>query len=224
MSEQVGDKGTSVEGVKNNFTYSALFWLFLFGSIAGFLFEGVWCVFRKGHWENHSALVWGPFCIVYGIGAVAVYLLSGCLDKKNWPLQFLAFSLSGGMVEYFTGLFQELVFGSVSWDYSKHWLNIGGRVSLKMALLWGVLGILFVHFIYPHLRRLLNKIRGQTVKITCVILTIFMAVNILVSSAAVLRWRERTNNMPPSNQTEELLDRFYEDETMETIYPNMRFQ
>lgn len=224
MGKQAVDNSTSVKGDKKNFTYSALFWLFLFGSIAGFLFEGVWCVFRKGHWENHSALVWGPFCIVYGIGAVAVYLLSGCLNKKNWVLQFLAFSLSGGMVEYFTGLFQELVFGSISWDYSKHWLNIGGRVSLKMALLWGVLGILFVHFIYPYLRRLLNKCRGRISKIACIILTVFMAANLLVSSVAVLRWRERTNDMPPSNKVEEILDQFYDDETMKEIYTNMRFQ
>ena len=224
MSEQAGDNSTSVKGDKKNFTYSALFLLFLFGSIAGFIFEGVWCVFRKGHWENHSALVWGPFCIVYGIGAVAVYLLSGCLNKKNWPLQFLTFSLSGGMVEYFTGLFQEHVFGSISWDYSKHWLNIGGRVSLKMALLWGVLGILFVHFIYPYLSRLLNKCRGRISKIACIILTVFMAANLLVSSVAVLRWRERTNDMPPSNKVEEILDQFYDDETMKEIYTNMRFQ
>lgn len=210
--------------VNHNVAYPTLFWLFLFGSIAGFLFEGVWCVFRKGHWESHSSLVWGPFCIVYGIGAIAVYLLSCCLNKKNMPLQFLALSLSGGMVEYFTGLFQDLAFGSVSWDYSKHWLNIGGRVSLKMALLWGVLGILFLYCIYPHLHRLLNKIRGQTAKIICIILTIFMAVNILVSSAAVLRWRERINNMLPSNQVEELLDQFYDNEALEEIYPNMRFR
>ena len=223
MGKQAVDNSTSVKGDKKSFTYSALFWLFLFGSIAGFLFEGVWCVFRKGYWENHSALVWGPFCIVYGIGAVAVYLLSGCL-KKKWPLQFLAFSLSGGMVEYFTGLFQELVFGSVSWDYSKHWLNIGGRVSLKMALLWGVLGILFAHFIYPYLNRLLNKCRGRISKVACIILTVFMAANLLVSSVAVLRWRERTNDMPPSNKVEEILDQFYDNETMKEIYNNMRFQ
>lgn len=223
MREQAVEKRRFHKGIHHKFSYSALFWLFLFGSIAGFLFEGVWCVFRKGHWENHSALVWGPFCIVYGIGAVAVYLLSCCLNKKNMLLQFFAFSLSGGMVEYFTGLFQELVFGSVSWDYSKHWLNIGGRVSLKMALLWGVLGILFLYFIYPPLRRLLNKSRGKTAKILCAILTAFMVVNILVSSAAVLRWRERINNMPPSNEAEESLDQFFDDETMEKIYPNMRF-
>ena len=48
--------------------YTTLFWLFFLGSIAGFVLEGLWRIILVGHWENHSATVWGPFCIVYGIG------------------------------------------------------------------------------------------------------------------------------------------------------------
>ncbi|MBQ8345061.1 MAG: hypothetical protein IJY42_02210, partial [Clostridia bacterium] len=44
-------------------TYLDLFWLFLFGSVLGFLLEGVWSIFKRGQWDNHSATVWGPFCI-----------------------------------------------------------------------------------------------------------------------------------------------------------------
>lgn len=223
VGEQVVDKRTSAKDVEK-ITYSVLFWLFMFGSIAGFIVEGAWCIIKKGHWENHSALVWGPFCIVYGIGAVAVHLLSNCLNKKKWPLQFLAFSLSGAIVEYFSSLFQEIVFGSVSWNYSNYWLNIGGRVSLKMTILWGGIGILFVRFIYPHLNRLLYKCRGHIAKAACMILTVFMVANLLVSSCAVLRWRKRINDIPASNKVEELLDKFYDDKTMTEIYSNMKFQ
>lgn len=224
MNNQAVVKCTSSRKVEKRFSYSALFWLFMFGSVAGFLFEGVCCIFKKGHWENHSALVWGPFCVVYGIGAVVVYLLSVYLNKKKWLSQYLVFSLSGGIVEYFTGLFQETVFGSISWDYSNHWLNIGGRVSLKMALLWGVLGVLFLHFIYPYLSQLLKKDHGCIAKVVCVILTVFMIANILVSSVAVLRWRERINDIPASNKVEVLIDKLYDDETMKKIYTNMKFQ
>ena len=38
-------------------------------------------------------------------------------------------------------LFWLFMFGSVSWDYSAHLLNLGGRVSLKMALMWCALGV-----------------------------------------------------------------------------------
>ena len=94
------------DGLKHEHTArpSTLFWLFLAGSVAGFFLEGIWCVFTKGHWEHHSATVWGPFCIVYGIGAVLVYLLSAVLKGRNLPLQFLLFSASGAAVEYGSSL------------------------------------------------------------------------------------------------------------------------
>lgn len=137
--------------------YATLFWLFMFGSVAGFVLEGLWCVITDGHWESHTATVWGPFCIIYGIGAVAVCLLSGLLRWKSLPVQFAAFSASGAAVEFFGSLFQELCFGSVSWDYSGHLLNLGGRVSLKMALMWGVLGIVFIRLAFLLVRRALGK-------------------------------------------------------------------
>lgn len=124
----------AVESFKNkSITYSSLFYLFLFGSIFGFILEGLWCIIKVGHWENHSALVWGTFCIVYGFGAVAIYLFSCWLHKKNILIQFTILSISGAVVEYFTSLFQELIFGTTSWNYSHHLFNIGGRVSLQMA-------------------------------------------------------------------------------------------
>lgn len=214
------------ESYKKNktITYSALFYLFLFGSVFGFVFEGLWCIIKVGHWENHSALVWGPFCIVYGFGAVAIYLFSCWLDKKNIFAQFTVFSVAGAVVEYFTSLFQELIFGSTSWNYSHHPFNIGGRVSLQMAAVWGVLGVLFVLFLYPHLRNLLEKLHGKIVTVSSLVLSIFMVANVAVSGLAVLRWSERQQDFQPSNKIEEILDTYYDDETMEQIYSNMKFQ
>lgn len=206
------------------FDFTSLFLLFMVGSVLGFILEGIWHRIKLGVWESHSAVVWGPFCIIYGIGAAAVYLLSCCLQKKNILSQILVFSFSGAVVEYFSSLFQERYFGSVSWDYSDHILNIGGRVSLQMALFWGVLGILFLRYIFPCLSRLLDKLHGKSIKIPCYVLAVFMVVNLLVSAAAVFRWRERQNNIPASNQIEAYLDENYNDDAMKKIYTNMQFR
>lgn len=205
-------------------TYSALLFLFLLGSVFGFIFEGIWCIIKAGHWESHSALIWGPFCIVYGFGAVTMYLFAHLLEKKKLYLQFMALSFAGAMVEYFTSLFQELIFGSTSWDYSRHFLNIGGRVSLKMAALWGVLGIIFVYFLYPRLKKLLQKLHGRIIAVLSLLLSIFILVDFMASGLAVLRWRDRQRNAAPGNKLEEQLDRSYGDEVMERLYPNMKFQ
>ena len=211
------------EYTSHKITYGSLFWLFLFGSIAGFILEGLWCILRKGAWESHSATLWGPFCIIYGFGAITVYLISLALKRKNLPLQFVLFSAAGALVEYFGSLFQELVFGSTSWDYSSHFMNIGGRVSLQMTLIWGVLGIAFVRFVFPALVRLLGKMEGRLWRIGCIAFSGFMAVNILLS-AAVMRWKDRlTDNTPPSNAFEQFLDKTYGNNAMEKNYPNMKF-
>lgn len=207
------------------FTYSALFWLFMFGSVAGFVIEGIFCILKKGYWENHTATVWGPFCIIYGIGAVVVYLLSVLVRNKKISIQIIIYSVAGALVEYISSLFQEACFGSISWNYSKHFMNIGGRVSLQMALLWGVLGVLFVHYVFPAVSKLLKNMNSKRWKLSCIVGTVFMVVNLLVTCAAVYRWSERQNsNEIATTVIEQRIDDAFNDEVMTMLFPNMVFR
>lgn len=204
--------------------YPTLLVLFLFGSVAGFVIEGICHICKAGTWESHSAVVWGPFCIIYGIGLLAVYLLSSWMSGRNLIQQFIAFTLSGAIIEYAASLFQEICFGSVSWDYSDHFMNIGGRVSLQMALFWGVLGILFVTLILPLLNGVLHWMQGKLLNMACVFLSIFMAVNLIVTIAALFRWQQRQHDSPTVTAIERILDTYFDDSVMSKLYPNMRFQ
>ena len=204
--------------------YTELFWVFFFGSILGFIIEGLWNIVLFGEWVDHSATVVGPFCIVYGVGAVAAFLVARILPRRSIVLQFVAFAVVGGAVEYFTSLFQERTFGSVSWDYSSHTLNLGGRVSGQMVLIWGFLGMLFVGLLYPTLRRLLHRMHTLRWQVFCVACSVFMALNLAISAAAIFRWRERAEAIPPSNKWEMYLDDTYPDSLMEHVYCDMRFR
>ena len=162
MAKRVSACGARAQAIgKQKVSYASLFWLFLIGSVTGFVLEGLWCIVRKGHWESRTATVWGPFCVIYGVGAVAVDLLAVLLRGRHPVQQFLAFSASGAAVEYFGSLFQERCFGTFSWDYSQDFLNLGGRVSLQTALVWGALGLLFVWLAFPGISRLLQRMRGR---------------------------------------------------------------
>ena len=93
-----------------------------------------------------------------------------------------------------------------------------------MTLIWGILGITFVRFVFPSLVRLLGKMEGGFWRIGCVALSVFMAVNLLLSAAAVMRWKDRlTDGAPASNAFEQFLDETYDNDTMEKNYPNMKF-
>ena len=43
--------------------------------------------------------------------------------------------------------FQELLFGTISWDYSNLWFNINGRTSLLHCTYWGIGGVLFMKYV-----------------------------------------------------------------------------
>ena len=204
--------------------YANLFWVFFFGSILGFVIEGLWHIVLAGTWVDHSATVVGPFCIVYGVGAVAIFVVAKFLPRRAVVLQFLVFAVTGGAVEYFTSLFQERTFGSVSWDYSSHTLNLGGRVSGQMAILWGFLGMVFVGLIYPTLARLLRRMHTRRWHIFCVACSVFMAFNLAISASAIFRWKERAAALPPSNKWEAYLDKTYPDTHMEYVYSDMHFR
>ena len=200
-----------------------LFWLFLIGSFLGVVLEMVWVVVIHGHFEYRSGLVLGPFNIVYGIGAA---VMSATLYRfRNWSrlFSFVGGAVAGCCVEYACSLFQELVFGSTSWDYSHLPFNINGRVCLLYSLFWGFLGVLWIKDIYPRLSRWILKIPNRFGKGLTWVLVLFMCANILFSALAVLRWGERIQSEPATTRMDRYLDAHFGDEVMETIYAGMAF-
>ncbi|MBO5022903.1 MAG: putative ABC transporter permease [Clostridia bacterium] len=209
-----------------NVSYNSMFCIFMIGSILGFILEGIWHIIRKGSWESHSATVWGPFCIIYGIAAAVLYVGAIFLKDKNILLQFAVCAFAGSFIEYFSSLFQEFCFGSVSWNYSKQFFNIGGRISLRMTILWGILGVAFVRILFPLIVSLLDLINKDKWNVYCICLSVFMGINLFLTSIAVLRWGERIGNPvdTPSNAVEAFLDERFDDERMSETFPNMVFK
>ncbi len=60
----MGKSNSVNDGLIFKISYQSIFWLFFFGSIAGFILEGLWRILKKGTWENHTATVWGTLFIV----------------------------------------------------------------------------------------------------------------------------------------------------------------
>lgn len=206
---------------KSNFYM--LFWIFMMGSVLGFVLEGFWCIVKKGYWEHHAAVVWGPFCVIYGIGAGAVYVLSKHLQNRNLAVQAVVYMLSGAAIEYFSSLFQEICFGSTSWNYDSYFMNLGGRISLKMTFIWGVLGIVSARYIFPSLEKAIMKLNNNTGFTITWILIVFMTVNVAITCTAVARWHRRIEGDPHTNPFEAIFDNLYGDEKMQKLFPNMSF-
>ena len=204
-------------------TFYKLFWLFFIGSFLGVVVEMLWVVVIHGHFETRSGLIYGPFNMVYGFGAA---ILSASLYRfRNWSklFSFAGGFIAGSAVEYACSLFQELVFGSTSWDYSKLPFNINGRVCLLYSIFWGVLGVVWIKDIYPRLSRWIMKIPNRLGKALTWALLVFMVFNGMMSSFAVQRWGARIQGSPAVTRLDAYLDEHYPNERMEKIYAGMVF-
>ena len=193
-----------------------LFWLFLIGAFLGDIVETIFCRLTAGVWMSRSSLVWGPFSIVWGLAiAAATALLYKDREKPDRHL-FIIGTVLGGAYEYICSVFTELVFGKVFWDYSKIPFNLGGRINLLYCFFWGIAAVIWIKNLYPLFSGWIEKIPV----LWGYILAVFMAVNIAVSSMALIRYDLRAEGKPPKNSVESIIDERFDDARMEKIYPN----
>ena len=199
-----------------------LFWVFIIGSIAGFIFEVIVVFFQKGHFELRQGLIYGPFIPVYGIGAMCYYIVLSKTKIKNKIQIFLITMILGGITEYLCSLIQEKAFGTISWDYSYLPFNINGRTSLLHCIYWGIGGVLYITYIEPLLNKMIDKTNMKAFDLITIILSIFIIFDISISWMAADRQTERKNNIEPENRLDIFLDKNYPDEYMNRIFNNKK--
>lgn len=199
-----------------------LFWVFIIGSIAGFIFEVIVVFFQKGHFELRQGLIYGPFIPVYGIGAMCYYIVLSKTKIKNKIQIFLITMILGGITEYLCSLIQEKAFGTISWDYSYLPFNINGRTSLLHCIYWGIGGVLYITYIDPFLNKMIDKTNIKAFDLITIILSIFIIFDISISWMAADRQTERKNNIEPENRLDIFLDKNYPDEYMNRIFNNKK--
>ena len=201
-----------------------LFWLFLIGSLLGDITETLFCRLTAGVWMFRSSLVWGPFSVVWGFAIVlATALLYKDRDKPDRHI-FLIGTFLGGAYEYICSVLSELVFGQVFWDYSAIPFNLGGRINLLYCFFWGIAAVVWIKGLYPHFADWIEKIPKAAGYIATWILVAFMAANILVSAAALIRYGARDGGPAASSGWEHIIDTHFDDATMKQLYPNSKMR
>lgn len=199
-----------------------IFWLFVIGSIIGYIFEMIVVLFQKGHFESRQGLIYGPFTPVYGIGIVIYYLILKNINTENKTKIFLITMILGGITEYVCSFVQEKVFGTISWDYSNLIFNINGRTSLLHCTYWGIGGILYITYICPIIERLRKVLYENNKRFITIIVSVFIIFDISLSCIAANRQTQRRNNILPESKLDLFLDKYYSDEYMNKIYTNKK--
>lgn len=209
--------------------FRKLFFVFLLGSVIGALYEDLlwfvetWLQTGTGVWMTHRGVIYGPFNVIYGFGAALMCWILLRKPYKNWQI-FLFATLMGGAVEYLLSFGQELVLGTRSWDYSDLFLNINGRTTIPIMLIWGVLGLAFVKVVYPALSHLIEKIPPKIGEVVYMVLLIFMVFDMAISWSALLRQNLRHHDVKPLTPVGEFYDQYYTDDFLRKYYTNMERQ
>lgn len=205
-----------------------LFGIFVVGCFLGVVVEMLWCMFRYHKIESRKGLVWGPFNLVYGFGAVLMTI--GLLPFLGRPpiVLFTVGCAIGGAYEYICSVVQEKVVGTVSWDYSDfplnrttHWFN--GRTNLLYCFFWGILALCWVRDLYPAITTLLTRIPDTIAVPLTKYGVIFFTIDTIHSALVICRENARLNGEPATNALWRWYDKHYPDKRVRRIYPNMQF-
>ena len=132
----------------------------------------------------NTGFLHGPFCPIYGIGAIIMLLFLESF-KNNIIILFIAGFFVLSIWEYMVGALLEKVFQTKYWDYTGCFGSIKGRVCLLNSLFWGFLGVVFVKYIHTFVASYISQVPiTVTISITSII-GIYMLIDVIVTSVKV---------------------------------------
>ena len=190
---------------------------FIIYSVIGYFIETVFGLLTKGRLESRQSFLYGPFCGIYGLGAVLMILPLQKFKKNNYSLFFAGFVI-GSIIEYFVSLIGELIFHIKWWDYSNMILNINGRICVTFSIFWGLLAIYLMSDINPRIDRLIDRIKSRipknAMKIIILVITIFLLADIIITCYALQMFtirivHENDLNVSFKNLVDEQYERIY---------------
>lgn len=155
--------------------YHMINWFFAF-SFFGYLLECVVLSYENRRLVINRGFGHGPFCIIYGFGAMGAYLILQPFAHRLIPLYFASMLMATAM-ELVTAYVMIRLFGSFWWDYSKKAYNYKGIICLESSLGWGFLGIIFFKFLDGFIHYLVSFIPKAAEGKVAVILLVFYLID-----------------------------------------------
>ncbi len=169
----------------NTDTFIAAFFIY---SILGYLCEVAYCSIPQHRFVNRGFL-YGPYLPIYGFGAAIVAVIISPL-RPYPPAVFLLSMIMTSCLEYFSSWLLERLFSVKLWDYSKHRVNINGRVCLLNSTLFGILGLVLEYLIDPPVMKLLSAVPAAVMHYAAVVIVAVMSADTALSVMKMRAFRE----------------------------------
>ncbi|MBQ2642904.1 MAG: putative ABC transporter permease [Eubacterium sp.] len=189
-------------------------WIIIFGSFIGTLMEGIWSTFYFGRWEAHVNTLTTSLCLIYGVGAAYVYIISLFIRKKHIIIQFLVCAIGMSAIELVAGLGMEYILGMRVWHYHNSPFSLLGYCCLEMGFIWGVCGVTFIRVIIPRAEKLFNRIESRLWNTITIIITIILILDLTFTTGCIIRWSHRHQGIKPEIKIAKYMDKHYTDQYM----------
>lgn len=207
------------------------FWIFIIGCVLGDIIETIYCFLVTGTIMSRTSVLYGPFSLVWGTGAVIMSVLTEIIlrieNKKSLRFTFLFLfligSIAGSAHEYIFSYISEYAFGVIHWDYSDMPFNLDGRINLLFSIFWGIIAAVWIRHLYPHIRSLLSSVSWSLAKTTTFAMAIFIILDIYITASAMVRYTERHRHIPAVSSYERYLDQTYPDAVFANRFPELDF-
>lgn len=175
--------------------------LFFVCAFAGWLMEVGCKLVQFRRFINRGFLI-GPYCPIYGFGAVLVCRLLSRFSGD--PLAVFALALLVcATLEYITSYVMEKLFHARWWDYSEKPFNLNGRVCASTLIPFGVMGLMLVYFVQPFCFGLFDRMPPTVRTVLCVVLCTLLLVDVIVSTTVLGKIRS-TANLSHADDTESI--------------------
>ena len=128
-------------------TIEIYFLLFITYAFFGWLMEVICKLIQEKRFINRGFLI-GPYCPIYGWGALAITILLKKYLDDPIALFFMSVIICS-VIEYLTSYILEKKYHARWWDYSNKKYNINGRICLETLIPFGLLGMIISYFTNP---------------------------------------------------------------------------
>lgn len=133
---------------------------FLIYSILGWLVESVYMSLCNRRITNRG-FVKGPFCPIYGFGALGAYFLLQPMAGKYVRLYFLG-AILATLFEFLVAKLMQRLLGEVWWDYHEKPFNYQGIICLESTIAWGFYTVGLFAFLHRFIIRLSDSYSRDT--------------------------------------------------------------
>lgn len=189
----------------------AHFLYFIIYSFFGWVCECMYCSLPAKKFINRGFLR-GPYCPIYGCGAVCIILLLEPYTG-NALLVFCLGVVITSALEYITSWAMEALFHTKWWDYSKRFANINGRICLRNSILFGILCLVVMYIVHPLTKDLLIQVPAMVRYSAAIVFACIFLLDLYTTLEALLR-RNKTF-LELEQAMGELKERFASMETFE---------